>query len=110
MAFRVYCGFSILLALVIGGVMFNVMIRKGHFSSSSDFLGTLGGLGLIEGLILLALTLHSIGLACPRRPWMHVYGFIVGGLATMSSCAPLGIVLLIFWAKADVSTWFKDEA
>lgn len=99
--FRIYAGiisFSGLVTTLFS--VYKIVQERGNDSIVFWFISA--GLGTI------GLFTHLLGLASPRRPWMHTAGILLIGIGMLTSCLCwlTNIPLLLYWLRPEVKRWF----
>ena len=104
--FRILNGLSLL-----GGIILTISLLSGISLDATDpevspeTGETALGFTIIGFMILISLLFPILGVWCPRRPWMWVFGIVWLALTILQCCVP-GIIMLIFWTKPRCRSWF----
>ena len=104
--FRAYCALLSLLYLGLAGLGVAILVVPPEQIEMESLEANLfGTMVLVMGILFFLPTL--LGFFLPPRPggWVIGFGLILMGVTTVI-LLPMSILLLLFWKKPAVQTWF----
>jgi hypothetical protein len=108
MWFKIYMVALVLLHLLIVGLGFFFGVMAQEIASSSTEVTELRIMGFVYVLWGLSLTvLFGATFFLPNRPWVWIFNLVAICISIISGCCIIiPIVLIIFWVRQDVRTWY----
>jgi hypothetical protein len=104
--FKIYAACMALLyvLVIVLGALF--LINPAWLETENVEARIMGVVFVGLGIVLAAV--YGAAIVLPRRSWVWVYDLVLIAIGFMSCCIlPFSVVLLIFWLKPEVKTFFN---